>query len=372
MQLRKETLIEAANSVSTFEELAEKIGWLKGVAEEKFDKVMERFIEQVSLVCPSIELLLDRTDAIRDLEQAKRSGNLEARKEAAERLQELTIQTIDAGLGMPILVGSPSRAGVPVLKKKPAKPTPPTPAPAPTVRDTKKKSADVPAVTKPAPTESPVQDVVVLKGKKRPSCSEEQAEELRKTLKSCTESIDSSAVRGDVLGMDPDGKYRARNRVMLFLRPGVFGAEVVVAPSVRQVTLHKGILNHCNIDEAPSPYWATLDAMSDLERFTKVEALERAVELHGKDRDKAAYPTTEKFMAACSIAYDVLKTHHVHPRKCYAGMSHMVVNCGSGPNKGKAEIRGRKSHETLEFYREHREKLEAARNTGAPMASVEQ
>jgi hypothetical protein len=199
--------------------------------------------------------------------------------------------------------------------------------------------------------------------------SEGAALELKKTLKPCTELVSCEAVQADVLGLAPEGKYRGRTRVLLFLRPQVFGAEVVLEPSVRLVTLHKGILNHCNAEDHPSPYWAVLDAMSDLGTFTKDEVLGRAVELHGADRNKGKNPTLKSFEGACSIAYDVLKTHHVHPRKCNAGMTHLVVNLAE---RGRAEIRGRLGHETLEYFMEHRQKLEAARNGGPPMASLQQ
>jgi len=61
MKVSKDVLIQAANQCSTFEELAEKVGWLKGVAEEKMEGMLERFVETAAGVCPGLELLLDRT-----------------------------------------------------------------------------------------------------------------------------------------------------------------------------------------------------------------------------------------------------------------------------------------------------------------------
>jgi len=314
-------------------------------------------------------------------------GDLAARKEAAGRLQDLTVEIIDAGLGLPMVLAAPNtRMKVPTVTAvraaqktsstesatmHPSKSKGKPPTESKTEGETLPRSSPkvtesiVPASTTSAPVGASTEcGGLKLVGKKRPGCTAEFAEQFRKGLKVCSEPVGCQALWGDVLGL-ADGLYCGRVQVWLFLRPQVFGREVVLDPSLRQVTLHKGILNHCALEETPSPYWSVLDAMSDLGQFTKAEVVDRAAELYGPGE----YPNQKAFKAACGIAYDVLKTHHCHPRKRYAGMSHMVVNCGS-TNPGKAEIRGRKAHETVEYFEEYKRKLAASRASGEPMVSL--
>ena len=341
MKLTRDLLIKGAQGSESFDELAEKIGW----------EDSEDLVTQCALLCPGIEILLEWEETRRELELCRLGEDLQGRREVSERLQDLTIQLIDAGFMIPSMKTTLKKEKAPKMKK-----------------------ADIPATVKTVVMESAlkvpkvpkVSKVKAVPTKSRPSLTEDEAEALRKTLKVCKLAVDCKAIAGDILGID--GEYQGRVRVRVFLRPGLFGSGVIINSSVRGFTLHKGILNHCTLEEQPSPYWAILDAMSDLGTFTKAEVVAHAIKLYSSKRDPAK--SVEDWEKAASIAYDVLKTHHRHPRKKEAGMSHLVENCIG--EKGRSLIRGRKGHETLDFFEELEQKAETSEKKGVPMASLEQ
>jgi hypothetical protein len=387
MKLNKEELIEKARGSATFGELAQRMGVLDGVEEEDEDGAVDVFMETALDLCPDIQLLMERCEVEREMHQCADVGDQQGRREAAARLQDLTIAVIDADLDMPLQLAHPTKT---LSGKGKVQGTPAT-VPAKTKIASNDASTDTESgISAPKQRRSRVakshggNPLLLLDGRKRKDLTDEDIALLRTQLNAVApEEISCIPLRGDVLGAvkevipgtDIKPTYQGRQVVVLLMRAGVFGKEVVEGRTVRRVTLHKGILNHSDMEEYPSPYWIVTDEMSELGKFSKGELIKSASKRYAEKRDKrnrvGGYPSVKKFEAAMSWAYDVLKTHHMHPRKCYAGMSHFVEDCGVGPDKGRSIIRGRKSHETLEFFRTHRQQLDGARKDGRPMASLE-
>lgn len=363
MKLNKEQLINEARTCGSLEELGIRLGVLQG---DYTEEALERFHDAVYELEPDIDVLMERCEVEREHKLAVTAEDVSSRRELGQRLRELTIQCLDLGFGIPMALAAPKATKAseerPVRQKK-SKP----------VVEARKVEA------------SKDGDVLEqLSGHKR-GCrfTAEGVEELRRVLVPVPkEEFDCEHLFGDLLGRlggDVGGlsaQYRGRPVVCFLQRSDAFGAGVPAVERkfigedqkelfmVRVFTLHNGILNHCDISEEPTPYWAIIDAMSDLKKFSKAEAIAHAVKLHGVGDLKV-------FESGCDVAYNVLKTAHAHPRKKATGMSHMVVGCGVGPDKGKSEIRGRKAHETLEYFEEYKSKLIASRETGQAVVSLE-
>jgi hypothetical protein len=158
--------------------------------------------------------------------------------------------------------------------------------------------------------------------------------------------IDSEPVRGDVLGYTGE-MYCGRPVVLFLKRPEVFGCEPLKRESKVRLTLHNGILNHMEVGDlsrSPTPYWAVLDAASDLKSgFTVEQVLSRALTTVGDDNQ----------LNACRICWYVLKSHQTHPKQRYRGMSFIFEEEKSDGRK-LMSIRGRRADETHEFFDEGR------------------
>jgi hypothetical protein len=409
MQINREAFVQVAMNSVSITEVAQKLGLLNTAFENEKKQIVRDLTDWAELNCKGFEKLMERHFQEQEMQLAQENDDKEGYKEAKARLLDLSLELMDLGFDLTKTVAKTSQAPVAeavtpaevvktmktIVKKPKAKTTGKVKAKATGKVKAKAKKAVAPAPVKAAPVVAPVKknlkvekvekagvDLGFLQDMKRASVAEDSIGELRKLLVPFDQKVACEAIQGDILGMIPEGQgfssvYCGRPVVLLALRPQLFGKEVVLPRNdgkvtTRRVTVHNGILNHCDLDEdAPSPYWSVLDAMSDLQQFNKAMVVERACKLHGEKRLRSKYPTVESFAKACSIAYDVLKTHHWHQRKRHAGMSHMVHDCGS-LNKGLSEIRGRLAHESLEFFEEHHRKLEAARaGSQAPLASVE-
>jgi len=149
--------------------------------------------------------------------------------------------------------------------------------------------------------------------------------------------LECAEVAGDVLGHTGE-EYRGRKVVGFRKHPEVFGGVPMKREAVVRLTLHKGILNHMELragQEVPTPYWAVMDAASELKAgFTTEEVLIRALGILGDDSK----------LDACRIAWYVLKSHHTHPKERYRGMSYMVEE----GEDGKMSVRARRSGEAVE------------------------
>lgn len=159
------------------------------------------------------------------------------------------------------------------------------------------------------------------------------------------EMIESEAMRSYVLGMTGEN-YHGRPVVLVKLKEGMFGTNC--KSKIIKATLHNGILNQCAIRSGgATPYWAVLDAMSDLKKeFTKEQVVEKAV----------STLKIEKSDKACGIAFDVLKTHYSHPKKKDCAMSHVV----DSTCEDKMFIRGRSTEETQSYFDAMRKRSDEA------------
>ena len=148
--------------------------------------------------------------------------------------------------------------------------------------------------------------------------------------------LECTEVAGDVLGYTGE-EYRGRKVVAFRKHPEVFGGVPMRRAVTVRLTLHKGILNHMELRSGkgvPTPYWAVMDAASDLKSgFTTEQVLIRALGILGDDSR----------LDACRIAWYVLKSHHTHPKERYRGMSYMVDEAADGT----VGIRGRKAGEAV-------------------------
>ena len=151
--------------------------------------------------------------------------------------------------------------------------------------------------------------------------------------------VESEPMRPYVVGTTGE-KFCGRLIVVVRKVGGIFGTKASNRERLERFTIHNGIINHCDIPLGgePSPYWAILDAASDLkERFTKEQVIERAMTTLGNRGERKA----------CSIAWDVLKTHIRHKSKRNVGMSHMIDHI---EGRHLMSIRGRQAHETLAYF----------------------
>jgi hypothetical protein len=167
-----------------------------------------------------------------------------------------------------------------------------------------------------------------------------QLEEHAKQHAVAVKDVASDVMKPLVVGYTGE-TFCKRPVVLVKKEPGIFGTSGGRA-RLERFTLHNGIVNHCDIGSGgkPSPYWAVLDAASDLhDKFTKEQIVERAVKTLGED--------TPDIRKACSFAWDVLKTHMRHKTKRDVGMSHMVDHVDG---RHTMSIRGRRQDETLEFF----------------------
>jgi hypothetical protein len=147
--------------------------------------------------------------------------------------------------------------------------------------------------------------------------------------------LDGDVVSALVVGSTGQ-RYHEREVVVFRQTPGLFGTRATGSERLRELTVCNGILNQCTLSEPPTPYWAIVDAMSELKTgFTRTQAIDRAVVTVGEGKRRA-----------CELCWDVLRNHHRHARKRDAGMAYMLdVMPG-----GKLAIRAREVEETLQYF----------------------
>lgn len=159
----------------------------------------------------------------------------------------------------------------------------------------------------------------------------------------CNSQIDGEVVPSLVDGSTGE-TYLGREVVVFRRPPGLFGTCKDRKENKRRLTLCRGIVNQCALMNPPTPYWAVLDAMSELkDGFTKLQVVERAVVVVGEAK-----------RAACGFAWDVLRNHHRHARKRNEGMSHMIDVLPDG----RLAIRARCADETLQYFAAEAERRE--------------
>ena len=164
-----------------------------------------------------------------------------------------------------------------------------------------------------------------------------------------TGSIDGDVIPSLILGNTGE-KYNGRDVVMFNHVVGLFGTRKDGKDRIRKLTINNGILNQCALDNPPKPYWAILDAASTLKKnFTRSQVIELALQVFGEKRataDSTGAVHKGKLEKACEMAWDVLRNHHRHARKCNAGMTFMIDSEGGG----KLSIRARCADETIQYF----------------------
>jgi hypothetical protein len=144
--------------------------------------------------------------------------------------------------------------------------------------------------------------------------------------------------------------YHGREVIFFKQVPSLFGTRKEGQERIRKLTIHNGILNQCALTEPPTPYWAILDAASDLKSdFTRNQVIELALKTFGN-------VVHEADKTACEMAWDVLRNHHRHARKCNAGMAYMIES-----NNGKLSIRARCPDETIQYFSSEKERKKMSR-----------
>lgn len=152
--------------------------------------------------------------------------------------------------------------------------------------------------------------------------------------------------------------YHDREIVVFKHKPGLFGTRIEGKTRTRNLTIHNGILNQCSMEEEVTPYWAVMDSMSELKtNFTRKQVIDMATKLTGEDQRKA-----------CEMAWDVLRNHHRHARKCHAGMGYMI-DATNGVDGGRLSIRARCSDETVQYFLGEKSRKQMAKEF---MASIKE
>jgi len=329
MRFDRELLIRLGIKSGSFDELAEKVG---------FRGVIERFVEEVSRVVPGMEYLFARYEALRDRNAAHWSADMEEVREAQLRYMSATNSIISCGLSSALL-SSPAKVRVPKVLKK-------------------------------AVLEEAVQLQKVKKDKVATEF-EAVAEEL----------IESVPMRACVAGYA--GTFHGRPVVRVFMKAGLFGEGVVEvdAQEPKLYTLYNGIINHSECKnvhgvDLPTTYWLVIDEASKQKHgFTRDSVVAGCLKRAGQRWKKILkldgsrrYLSLDSYRQALGVAFDVVKTHYLHPTKRSCGMSHMF---GSVKVDGEVKlmIYGRRSSETLQHFEELRDKLAKNRETQVPLAS---
>jgi hypothetical protein len=151
----------------------------------------------------------------------------------------------------------------------------------------------------------------------------------------CNSMIEGEIVKPLVMGSTGE-TYHGREVVVFKHTPGLFGTRKEGKERIHRFTLHNGLVNQCSLQDTPTPYWAVLDSMIDCKaNFARKDVIEKAVKIVGEDKRKA-----------CEMAWDVLRNHQRHARKCNAGMAYMIDSISGG----KLSIRARSDYETLQYF----------------------
>lgn len=172
-----------------------------------------------------------------------------------------------------------------------------------------------------------------------------------------------------VLGYVDGESYFGRNIAMVRSVPSIFGEGILQRKSPRRYTVHNGIINHCDIREGrcPTPYWAVMDAMSELGSFDQKQVVDLAV---NNLKKMGCTDSRLELTGKCDIAFTVLVTHHRHPTKNRSGMSFMCDKEPRGDGPQRWRIRGRRRDETLEHFLSLKGKFEKAKKDGSAIMDV--
>lgn len=173
-----------------------------------------------------------------------------------------------------------------------------------------------------------------------------------------------------VLGYVDGEEYCSRKVILFHMDSTVFGDGEMQKKKYRKLTINKGIVNHCDIraGEAPSSYWAVMDAMSELGKFTKDEVIALAMETMRGAGCKTGKKALE---SACTISFNVLHTHERHPSKKKTGMTYICRWDGKNADGKKVMfIRGREAGETYSYFENEKAKSKQAEVDGKPLMTV--
>ena len=145
------------------------------------------------------------------------------------------------------------------------------------------------------------------------------------------------AMRDSVLGYT-GAEYFGYPVIRLQYLEGVYG-RVGGRKGEQWRTLHYGLINHAELERQPTASWAVLAAMFELgtggKTFDMAEVLERA-EFYCGGRG-------HRMRRQILHAWNILKTHHMHPSKNGKGYSYMVIE-----TDGRMLVRPRLAWETRE------------------------
>ena len=381
--MSRETVAEGARESFTMGELAERLG----------GENRESFWEIVGRICPGFEKLVERNALAAECKRASDSGDHKFAHGIRREIIRLTQEIFDMGLAKSVAMASPGetpqapvpsdppQAGQQASQPVAVPETPATQAPvAP--------QADVGVKERPAKAK-PKEAKPVAHGKPAGQKAKPDGLDGLKLEKVGKGSLKCQAAHEMVEGIVVGQEYHGRKLVVIHYVAGLFGDGIAPHKGRKLGTLHNGHINHCDIREGepPTPYWAVMDAMSDLGEFTKEEAVSLAVTNMKKFGSKLS---RGELTGKCGIAYDVLSTHERHPSKRKSGMSHI---CDQHPTRPRTKVmRGRKREETLEHFlgqkaeaskekaavaeREkararERARIQQARADGKPIASFE-
>lgn len=307
MHIDRSVVIEKAHNCHLMSELAKRLG-----GEDK-----KSFWEKVSKVCPGFEKIIERNKILHDVKGLIEAGDEKGAKEVRKQAVGLTSELMQLGLVNKESSATESGTGKALKKEVSAR-------------------------------------------------NDEPAKELLKADMEFQCECASEMVLGVVSGEE----YFGRKILMVQSVPGLFGEGIVQRKSPKRYTVHNGHINHCDIREgdSPTPYWAVMDAMSSLGRFTKDEAVELAVENMKKMGSKESRAALIK---GCSTAFNVLTTHQTHPSKNKSGMSHM---CDKEPRDAEGKrhliLRGRRREETLEHFVGIEKQIKKSEKDGSPIMTV--
>lgn len=320
MHITRETVIQAAKECYSMEALAERL-------EIENDELDWKAIESI---CPGFEKLVQRNQVAAEIKRLKDRGEDGLAHTIRRDLVGLTAEIMGLGLSLPVMASPPA----PKEEKAPKKPA---------------------------------------KAKQAEEAPESSEKEVKEEMEPANISEFKCEVAGQIVkGLIRGRTYQNRRIAVVKMVPGIFGAGCVNKESTRYFTVHKGIINHSDIHKQgyPSPYWMVMDVMSDLETFTKIsvvnESVKRLKECGAKDSDEAL--TLEE---RCSTAFNVLKTHHIHPSKKNSGLTYMCDTDPAGTGDKKAiRIRGRRADETLEHFNSAKSDTKRSQEDGKPIRSV--
>lgn len=339
MSIKRDSVIHGCKDCLSIDDLGNRLG---------LDSTGDELREELNKACPGFEKLLERNRLAIEIAKANKDGDAVRQKSLRKDLLCLTGEIFNLKLNA-------SSAEKPTKKNhKPEKGS--------LIEDAGEKEPKV--------------DQEVLQTKKVSKAPKAKVIQKAKVLEKWEwelipqGDIKSEPARKMVVGYVPGKTYLGRRIIYMKLIPGLFGEGVVLRDTLKMFTICEGIINHTDIrmDEPPTTYWATMDAMSELGSFTKTQVVELATKrmIEAGCRDNKM-----KISSGCGIAFDVLKTHQNHPTKKKSGMTHI---CEEGLKDSSGQkvinIRGRTAEETLEYFSQRKSEMKKALKDGNPLKTV--